>query len=90
MLCASVDDEQSESSLAEVKSQIKLILRRLNRNAEPQATIESGDYTLQYGEFLLSLPLYGAQWRSLCRLSLVGQRLPLCQTEISIMARSIR
>ncbi|KAH9901962.1 transport protein-like protein sec22 [Xylariomycetidae sp. FL2044] len=48
MLCASVDDEQSESSLAEVKSQIKLILRRLNRNAEQQASIESGPYTLHY------------------------------------------
>lgn len=48
MLCASVDDEQTESSLSEVKSQIKLILRRLNRNAEPQASIESGNYTLQY------------------------------------------
>jgi len=48
MLCASVDDEQTESSLSEVKSQIKLILRRLNRNAEPQASIESGSYTLHY------------------------------------------
>lgn len=50
MLCASVDDEQSESSLAEVKSQIKLILRRLNRNSEQQASIESGNFTLQYGD----------------------------------------
>lgn len=48
MLCASVDDEQSESALAEVKSQVKLVLRRLNRNAEPQASIESGPYTLHY------------------------------------------
>ncbi|KAI0457936.1 transport protein-like protein sec22 [Xylaria acuta] len=48
MLCASVDDEQSESALAEVKSQIKLILRRLNRNSEQQASIESGNYTLHY------------------------------------------
>ncbi|KAI0437687.1 transport protein-like protein sec22 [Xylaria telfairii] len=48
MLCASVDDEQSESSLAEVKSQIKLILRRLNRNSEQQASIESGNFTLHY------------------------------------------
>ncbi|KAI0801661.1 transport protein-like protein sec22 [Xylaria sp. FL0933] len=48
MLCASVDDEQSESSLAEVKSQIKLILRRLNRNSEQQASIESGNYILHY------------------------------------------
>ncbi|KAI0119380.1 snare-like protein [Daldinia grandis] len=48
MLCASVDDEQSESSLPEVKSQTKIILRRLNRNAEPQASIESGNYTIHY------------------------------------------
>ncbi|KAI0157737.1 transport protein-like protein sec22 [Xylariaceae sp. FL1272] len=48
MLCASVDDEQNEASLAEVKSQIKLILRRLNRNSEQQASIESGNYTLHY------------------------------------------
>lgn len=43
MLCASVDDESNGSAsaaLAEVKSQVKLILRRLNRNAEPQASIE--------------------------------------------------
>ncbi|ORY71167.1 protein transporter SEC22 [Pseudomassariella vexata] len=48
MLCASVDDEATESSLAEIKSQVKLILRRLNRNSEPQASIESGPYTLHY------------------------------------------
>ncbi len=48
MLCASVDDEQSESSLAEVKSQVKLILRRLGRNSEPQASIESGAYAVHY------------------------------------------
>ncbi|KAI0133126.1 snare-like protein [Hypoxylon sp. NC0597] len=48
MLCASVDDEQTESSLAEVKSQTKIILRRLNRNSEPQASIESGNFTLHY------------------------------------------
>lgn len=41
MLCASVDDDTTESSLTEVKSQVKLILRRLNRNAEPQASIEA-------------------------------------------------
>ncbi|KAH6655299.1 Longin-like domain-containing protein [Truncatella angustata] len=48
MLCASVDDESTESSLAEIKSQVKLILRRLNKNAEPQASIESGSFTLHY------------------------------------------
>ncbi|KAF7507161.1 hypothetical protein GJ744_010843 [Endocarpon pusillum] len=48
MLAASVDDEQVESELAEVKSQAKMIFRRLNRNSEPQASIESGQYTLHY------------------------------------------
>lgn len=49
MLCASVDDDvSSDPALTEVKSQVKLILRRLNRNAEPQASIESGPYTLHY------------------------------------------
>jgi vesicle transport protein SEC22 len=48
MLCASVDDSETERTLSEVKSQVKLILRRLNRNAEPQASIESGAYTLHY------------------------------------------
>ncbi|KAJ9131107.1 Protein transport protein sec22 [Pleurostoma richardsiae] len=50
MLCASVDDEQqqTESSLSEIKSQVKLVLRRLNRNSEPQASIESGNYSIHY------------------------------------------
>jgi hypothetical protein len=39
---------QVETELAEVKSQAKMIFRRLNRNSEPQASIESGQYTLQY------------------------------------------
>ena len=48
MLCASVDDSQTETALTEVKSQVKLVLRRLNRNSEQQASIESGAYTLHY------------------------------------------
>ncbi|KAL2266552.1 hypothetical protein VTJ83DRAFT_5904 [Remersonia thermophila] len=48
MLCASVDDSETEHALSEVKSQVKLILRRLSRNSEPQASIESGAYTLHY------------------------------------------
>ncbi|AEO56401.1 hypothetical protein MYCTH_2314627 [Thermothelomyces thermophilus ATCC 42464] len=48
MLCASVDDSETEQALSEVKSQVKLILRRLGRNSEPQATIESGAYALHY------------------------------------------
>ncbi|KAJ5533485.1 hypothetical protein N7494_010037 [Penicillium frequentans] len=48
MLAASVDDEQAESDLAEIKNQAKMIFRRLNRNAAPQASIESGQYNLHY------------------------------------------
>ncbi|OAA68747.1 protein transport protein sec22 [Niveomyces insectorum RCEF 264] len=54
MLCASVDDEAVADALTEVKSQVKLILRRINRNAEPQASIEAGGaqggaaYTVHY------------------------------------------
>ncbi|KAI3550352.1 transporter sec22 [Colletotrichum filicis] len=47
MLCASVDDEQQEAALSEVKSQIKQVLRKLTRNSEPQASIESGAYNLK-------------------------------------------
>lgn len=39
---------QTETSLAELKSQIKLILRRLNRNSESQASIESSAHTIHY------------------------------------------
>ncbi|QSZ30054.1 hypothetical protein DSL72_004572 [Monilinia vaccinii-corymbosi] len=53
MLCASVDDEQvrklfTEASLAEIKSQVKMVLRKMNRNSADQATLDSGPYTLQY------------------------------------------
>ncbi|KAI6250815.1 hypothetical protein HI914_00586 [Erysiphe necator] len=48
MLCASVDEEQNEASLSEIKSQVKKILRRLNRNSEGQASIESGPFTIHY------------------------------------------
>ncbi|KAJ4306542.1 SNAP receptor [Collariella sp. IMI 366227] len=48
MLCASVDDSETERTLSEVKSQVKLILRRLSRTSEPQASIESGPYTIHY------------------------------------------
>jgi len=48
MLAASVDDEQAEAELAEIKSQAKMIFRRMNRNSEQQASIESGQYNLHY------------------------------------------
>ena len=49
MLAASVDDDATESALTEVKSQAKLIFRRLNANSEPQGSIEcSPSYTMHY------------------------------------------
>lgn len=47
-MAASVDDGEVDSEFNEAKSKIKLVLRRLNRNSEPQASIESGSYTYQY------------------------------------------
>ncbi|EER43949.1 SNARE sec22 [Histoplasma capsulatum H143] len=47
-LAASVDDEQQVDALSEAKSQAKLISRQLNRNSEPQATIECGQCNLHY------------------------------------------
>ncbi|KAL9133479.1 MAG: hypothetical protein Q9175_005335 [Cornicularia normoerica] len=48
LLAASVDDEQAETELADPKANAKMIIRRLNRNSEPQASIEAGKYTLHY------------------------------------------
>ena len=45
-----MDDEQAEAELADIKGKVKQIFRHLNRNSEPQASIESGQYTLQYVE----------------------------------------
>ena len=51
LLAATVDDEQAEAELADPKSNAKMVIRRLNRNSEPQASIEAGKYTLQYVQF---------------------------------------
>ncbi|KAL4884057.1 Longin-like domain-containing protein [Aspergillus karnatakaensis] len=48
MLAASVDDEEAETELSEIKGQAKMIFRRLSRNSAPQASIESGQYNLHY------------------------------------------
>jgi vesicle transport protein SEC22 len=50
---ASVDPGESNSDLDDVKIKVKLVQRRLNRNVEPQASIEAGAYTYQYAR-----PLY--------------------------------
>ncbi|MCJ1358106.1 MAG: SNAP receptor [Icmadophila ericetorum] len=47
-LAASVDDEQSEAELSDAKANAKMVIRRLNKNSEPQATIECGKYTIHY------------------------------------------
>jgi hypothetical protein len=38
---------QTENALQEVKGQVKMVLRRITRNSEPQASIESGPFTIQ-------------------------------------------
>ena len=38
---------QSESELADIKGKVKQLLRRVNRNSEPQASIESDQYFIQ-------------------------------------------
>ncbi|EAT91282.2 hypothetical protein SNOG_01633 [Parastagonospora nodorum SN15] len=48
ILTSSVDEGEADAELNEVKSKVKLVQRRLNRNSEPQASIESGSYTYQY------------------------------------------
>lgn len=48
MLAASVDDEQSETELSGPKSNAKMVIRRLNKNSEPQASIEADKYTIHY------------------------------------------
>ncbi|KAH3915029.1 hypothetical protein HBI56_016480 [Parastagonospora nodorum] len=48
ILTSSVDEGEADAELNEVKSKVKLVQRRLNRNSEPQASIESGSYTYHY------------------------------------------
>jgi len=38
---------QSETELADIKGKVKQLLRRVNRNSEPQASIESDLYYIQ-------------------------------------------
>ncbi|CAN6626899.1 protein transport protein Sec22p [Trichomonascus vanleenenianus] len=46
-LSASVDDEQ-DAKLNDQKKQVKVIMRKINSNSEPRASIESGEYTIHY------------------------------------------
>ncbi|OZJ03262.1 Protein transport protein sec22 [Bifiguratus adelaidae] len=47
-LAASMDDEQSETELAEYKGQAKMIFKRLGMNSEPRCSIESGAFIFHY------------------------------------------
>ncbi|KAI4908694.1 hypothetical protein J4E90_008426 [Alternaria incomplexa] len=47
-LVASVDNNQNDAEFNEATNKVKMLQRRLNRNAEQQASIESGNYTFHY------------------------------------------
>lgn len=47
-LTANALNSQAETELSEIKSQAKMIFRRMSPNSAPQASIESGQYNLQY------------------------------------------
>lgn len=46
-LAQSVDDDQTDRELGEVKQQSKLIIKRLTPTSENRCSIESARYTLQ-------------------------------------------
>ncbi|KAL2353218.1 transport protein-like protein sec22 [Cryomyces antarcticus] len=49
MLAASQDGQnEAQSEMVELKRKTREIMRRLNRESEPQASIESGTYTMHY------------------------------------------
>lgn len=48
ILAASVDEGEEDAEFNEAKSKVKLVLRRLSRDSEPQATIDSGSYAYHY------------------------------------------
>lgn len=59
-IAKNLDALQSDAELTEPKQNAKMVIRRLNRNSEPQASIEAGQYTLQCVFSLLSaLPNLG-------------------------------
>jgi len=48
ILAASIDDEQSESDLLDIKTKVKKLTRVFNSNSAPEASIESDQYTIHY------------------------------------------
>jgi hypothetical protein len=47
ILAASIDDEQSESDLLDIKAKVKKLTRVFNSNSATEASIESDQYTIQ-------------------------------------------
>jgi len=47
-LCASVDDTETDTVLAQVKRKTTLLIRQLSQQSEPRASVESGPLTLHY------------------------------------------
>jgi vesicle transport protein SEC22 len=41
-------DSQSERELTDIKAKVKQLTRRIGPNSEPQASIEGGQYNIQY------------------------------------------
>lgn len=54
MLAASVEDQQSDREVGEIKGQQRQIIRRMTNTSEPRAAIETGNFKLQYA---IRLPL---------------------------------
>ncbi|GAB7340841.1 hypothetical protein MBLNU457_7203t1 [Dothideomycetes sp. NU457] len=48
MLAASVESQQAEREIGEVKNQQRQLVRRMNNTTEPRAAIETGNYKLHY------------------------------------------
>ncbi|TID20007.1 transport protein sec22 [Venturia nashicola] len=48
ILCGSVDDEQAESALVDIKAKVKKLIRMFSKNSANEASIESDQFTIHY------------------------------------------
>ncbi|KAE9973702.1 hypothetical protein BLS_008028 [Venturia inaequalis] len=48
ILCGSVDDEQAETALVDIKAKVKKLIRMFSQNSANEASIESDQYTIHY------------------------------------------
>ncbi|QDS76784.1 hypothetical protein FKW77_002168 [Venturia effusa] len=48
ILCGSVDDDQAESALGDIKVKVKKLIRMFNKNSATEASIESDQFTIHY------------------------------------------